>query len=125
MDVEAARSEKKMPVTFYVVPEGESLLSYCTASSLELVQILNSVSKSFQSDWKSEFQSVFHEVGLMKDKEVRLLINPDVHPLAQRYLRIPFQLRKAVDKELDRWLQLDITEEIKRPIPRVSPIVVV
>ena len=80
LEVETAKAEAKIPVKIHVVAEGESLLSYKTASEL-LVQILNSVSENFHGNWKNEFRSVFNRVGKMKDKAIKLLIDPDVRPV--------------------------------------------
>ena len=61
----------------------------------------------------------------MRGKVVKLHIDPDVQPKQQPHRRIPFHVRKDVEKELERLESLDIIEKVTGPTPWVSPIVVV
>ena len=58
-------------------------------------------------------------------KIVKLHIDPDVKPKQQSHRRIPFHVRKDVEKELKRFEELGIIEPVTGPTPWVSPIVVV
>ena len=61
----------------------------------------------------------------MKDTQVKLSINEDVKPIAQKTRRVPFHLREKVSKETQRLQELDIIEESSGPTPWVSPVVIV
>ena len=61
----------------------------------------------------------------MRGKVVKLHIDSGVQPKQQPHRRIPFHVRKDVEKELERLEQLDIIEKVTGPTPWVSPIVVV
>jgi hypothetical protein len=56
---------------------------------------------------------------------IKLHIDPQVKPKQQPHRRIPFHVRKDVEKELERLEKLDIIEKVDGPTPWVSPIVVV
>ncbi|XP_033118512.1 uncharacterized protein K02A2.6-like [Anneissia japonica] len=68
---------------------------------------------------------IFDGIGKFKGVEVKLHVDPTVKPTQQRHRRIPFHIRKDVDKELNRLMDLDIIENVEGPTPWVSPIVVV
>ena len=52
-------------------------------------------------------------------------IDTDVPPKQQEHRRIPFHIRKDVERELQRLEDLDIIEQVDGPTPWISPIVVV
>jgi predicted Zn-ribbon and HTH transcriptional regulator len=112
---------------FHIVPTGESLIGYPSAKELSLIRVCNFVigSDHDRPDWRTEFKPIFSGIGKMRDVEVKLHIDKEVPPVAQRHRRVPFLLREAVDKEIQFWLKEDIIEEVAGPTPWVSPIVVV
>ncbi|CAB4030059.1 Retrovirus-related Pol poly from transposon, partial [Paramuricea clavata] len=68
---------------------------------------------------------LFDGIGKIKDKKVKLHIDPEIQPKQQSHRRIPFHIRKDVEKELQRLEDLDVIEGVEGPTPWVSPIVVV
>ena len=56
---------------------------------------------------------------------VKLHVDPEVISRQQPHRRIPFHVRDAVEKELERLEELDIIEQVDAPTPWISPIVVV
>ena len=72
-----------------------------------------------------EFRDLFGSNGKARGKVVKLYIDPDVQPKQQPHHRIPFHVRKDVEKELERLESIDIIEKVTGPTPRMSPILVV
>ncbi|KAK3720930.1 hypothetical protein QZH41_014537, partial [Actinostola sp. cb2023] len=106
-----------------------NLLGFDTAQNLGLLRIINQASIDDPPVTKSsiyeEYKCLFEGVGKVRDNVVKLHIDPDVKPKQQPHRRIPFHVRKDVERELERLEKLDIIEEITGPTPWVSPIVVV
>jgi hypothetical protein len=71
------------------------------------------------------FPHLFHGIGQVKRKEIKLHISNTVTPKQRPQRRITFHVRKDVEQELKRLEQLDIIEAVDGPTPWVSPIVVV
>ena len=109
--------------TFYVV-EGchGALIGYKTATQLGLVKIIKQISKA---NTEGKYPNIFkEEIGKYKGGQVKLHIDPDVQPVAQRNRRTPFHLRPKVEKEIHKLLDQDIIEKVgNTPTPWVSPIV--
>ncbi len=61
----------------------------------------------------------------MKGDPVRIEVNPDCAPVAQRHRRIPFYVRSKVREKLKQLEDQDIIEKAIGPTPWISPIVVV
>ena len=105
-----------------------NLLGYETAQRLGLLKIVNQVGTDKTSPQylaSGEFENLFGGIGKVKGKVVKLHIDPDVQPKQQSHRRIPFHVRRDVEKELERLENLDIIEKVTDPTPWVSPIVVV
>ncbi|XP_062585044.1 uncharacterized protein K02A2.6-like [Saccostrea cucullata] len=108
---------------FHVVKGSHSaLLGYTTAPQLELVHV---VSQTTQPKLEVRYPEVFkNKIGRYNGKPVKLHINLDVKPVAQRSRRTPFHLRPKVEKEIQALLEQDIIEKVgNTPTPWVSPIV--
>ena len=71
--------------------------------------------------------SVFNdEIGLLKGHKVKLHIDKNVTPVAQKERRIPFALRKKVNSEIEKLEKAGIVEDVTdEPTPWLNPIVVV
>lgn len=108
---------------FYVVKGGHgALLGYPTASDLGLVKIIKQIST--QSPERKYHEVFKDEIGKYKGGQVRLHIDNNVKPVAQRSRRTPFHLRPKVDKEIHKLLDQNIIEKVgNTPTPWVSPIV--
>ena len=105
-----------------------SLLSYKTAMDLGILdmhiyQIGDDTSSPESLTY--EYPALFSGIGKLKGVEVKLHIDPDVKPVAQQARRIPFHLRKKVEKELETLEQQGIIEKVDGPTPWVSPLVVI
>ena len=101
-----------------------NLLSYDTAQCLEVIHITNMVAGQMESDKLiQEYPQLFTGVGKLKDFELKLHIDDNVQPVAQRHRRVPFHVRKKVEAELQRLEDSDIIEKVNSPTPWISPIV--
>ena len=58
----------------------------------------------------SKYPSVFNGVEKLKKFQVKIHIYPTVTPVIQPLRRLPYHTRAKVSEELDRLLELDITE---------------
>ncbi|XP_064475331.1 uncharacterized protein K02A2.6-like [Ornithodoros turicata] len=110
---------------FVVKGPQASLLSYQTASELNLINIVQSVGQETSVDARREFPRLLEGLGKLKNFQVKLAISSNVKPVAQRHRRIPFRMRKALEAELTRLEDMDIIERVTGPTPWVSPVVVV
>ena len=73
-----------------------------------------------------KYSNVFTGVGKFNGSKIKLHINKNVTPVAQKARRIPFNLRQKVEAELEHLRKHDIIEDVLgEPTPWVSPIVVV
>ena len=71
-----------------------------------------------------EHSQLFVGVGKLKDTQIKLHIDENVTPIAQPARRVPFHMRKALDKALDELEDNDIIEPATGATPWVSPLVV-
>ena len=139
---------------FYVIDSDETyakdLLGLDTSQSLGMIQFafsssstsstmpsssstMPSSSSTFPSSTStmpksriSDFPSLFDgKMGKIKDMKIKLHIDKEIQPITQRHRRIPFHIRKDVEKELERLENLDVIERIDGPTPWISPIVTV
>ncbi len=130
-------TKKRMTAaTIHVVKGGYgSLLSYQTATELNLIQVnINNVtvkdkSKQSQSSIKDKinqsFPNLFKGIGQLKNFEAHLHIDHAVSPVAQPARRIPFHLRRKVSATLKQLEKDDIIEKVQGPTPWISPVVVI
>ena len=123
----AAKSNSISATLHVVKGHSGNLLGYDTAQKLGLVKIVNQVTVKTSSQYLAdgEFKDLFGGIGKVRGKLVKLHIDPDVQPKQQPHRRIPFHVRKDVERELERLESLDIIERVTGPTPWVSPIVVV
>lgn len=71
-----------------------------------------------------EYQDLFQGIGKIKDFQVKLHVDDSVQPVIQLHRRIPFHMRKKVERELDDLQEKGIIERVSGLTPWVSPIVV-
>jgi hypothetical protein len=116
-----------LDANFYVAKgTGGNLLGCQTAEQLGILKItINTAVSSYNARIEDEFPNLFGGIGKIKNTQVQLHIDTDVTPKQQKHRRIPFHIRKDVEKELQRLEDLDIIEQVDGPTPWVSPIVVV
>jgi hypothetical protein len=126
---------------FLVVNSGSvPLIGYRTAVELGVLKMcdspgeVNSVkigreSESAKShdfdELRVKYSKCFEGVGKLKDFQLDLHIDESVKPVAQPLRRLPYSLRKGVEKKLQELLDLDIIESVQGPSSWVSPPVVV
>ena len=139
-------SRKRITVaTIYVTAEdGGCLLSNDTAQELGLISLhLNQIETTKTSQNKpttglsvtdktvrsiiNKHSKVFQGVGKLKNRQIELIVDKSVKPIAQRQRRIPFHLRDKVDTELCRLEQEDIIEKVPDTDETawISPVVIV
>ncbi len=115
-----------LKATFYVTKGNNgNLLSCKTAENLGILKITVNTAWNTPSTPEEQFPDLFTGIGKIKDKKIKLHIDPDVKPKQQPHRRIPFHIRKDVEKELQLLEELDIIEQVDGPTPWVSPVVVV
>ena len=79
--------------------------------------------KLITSYWQTLFTG---EIGKLKDTKIKLHINDKIPSVAQVERRIPFALRKKVQKEIEHLEQQDIIEDItSEATPWLSQLVIV
>ena len=134
--------------TFYVARKSTgNLLSFQTATELNLLHVnIDNVqaetpaqhpsstihptetcsvpSGNMSSRLIKEHSQLFVGVGKLKDTQIKLHIDENVTPIAQPARRVPFHMRKALDKALDELEDNDIIEPAIGATPWVSPLVV-
>lgn len=64
-----------------------------------------------------EYQCLFEGIAKVKGKVIKLHIDTEVQPKQQSHRRVPFHIRKDIEKELKRLEELDIIEEVSGPTP--------
>ena len=57
-------------------------------------------------------KKVFHGLGKLRGKEIDLIIDPDIRPIAQRHHRVPFYLREKIENSLGELEQQGIIEKV-------------
>ena len=63
-------------------------------------------------------------IGKLKDYKLRLHVDPNVPPVAQKLRRVPFALRDKVKAKVEELVKEDIVERVKGPTTLASPVVV-
>ena len=72
-----------------------------------------------------KYPECFSGLGKLKNYKLKLHTDKIVCPVSQPPRKIPFGLRKQVDKKLEELLQLDIIEKVDGPTTWISPLVLV
>ena len=116
---------------FVIESHSEALLERDSSFKLGILKHVNSVGSS-QSNRRSELGSLLnkcgdliHGLGKVTNFEHKIAIGPKLQPVSQHFSRILLSQVEAVNNELDKMLEVDITEEVKETSPWVSNLVVV
>ena len=72
----------------------------------------------------NEYTDIFEGIGKLKDTSVHIHVDESITPVVQPHSRIPFNIHKQVEKELQK-LEVGIIEDTDGPTPWVSPMVCV
>ena len=117
----------KSDVTFYVSENpGDILLSYATSRELGMINIINNIDCITTEQIVEEFQDRFVSLGKLNDGTTHLHEDENIPAEQNPHVRIPFLMRKSVDKELERLLDADVIEPVEgEATPWFSPIHVV
>ena len=67
---------------------------------------------------------LFHGIGKLKGVKVKLHVDPNVQPAAQRHRRVPFHLRDKVEAEVTRLEEAGIIEKVDTATDWISPTVI-
>ena len=67
---------------------------------------------------------MFTGVDKLKEFELKLHVDPNVPPMAQKLRRVPFALRAKVKAKIDELLEGDTIERVEGPTTWASPVVV-
>jgi hypothetical protein len=122
--IEVETKDKYGAHKFYVVKGGHgALICYSTASQLGLVKIQPINLQTPELRYPDVFSD---EIGKYNGGSVKLHIDNNVRPVAQRNRKTAFHLRPKVEKEIQKLLDQNIIEKIGNtgtPTPWVSPIV--
>ena len=120
---------KTVNAKFLAIPGNACpIIGWETSQELGLLSSSNSDTvHSFQSSntMLDQYPELFNGVGKLKDFKVKLHIDESVTPVAQTTRRVPFHIRKDVEKQLEHDTELGIVEKTSGPTPWVSPIVCV
>ena len=104
--------------------KGDPLLGRDTATGLGVLKIgidiaaVNTSSQTIGEVLQEKYPEVFSGVGKLKDRAVRLLIDPNVKPVAQPIRRTPFSLRSKVEEKIQELINLDIIDGQQLGPPR-------
>ena len=132
--VEISAGNAKVVSSFVVVKCGRCILGNATAKELGVLHIgpkatpiggsCNEVKSDFADQLKAQYPKVFTGVGKLKDFELKLHVDPNVPPVAEKLRRVPFALRDKVKAKIDELLEGDIIERVEGPTTCASPVVI-
>ncbi|GFR78250.1 transposon Ty3-I Gag-Pol polyprotein [Elysia marginata] len=111
--------ENNILAKFYVVDGNRScsnLLSGAISEKLRLIKFLNQVKVPAE---------LYRGFGKIKNIKVKLHIDDKVQPRLQAHRRVPYHVRKDLEKELKHLKEQDIIKDVVGPTPWVSLNVVV
>ena len=72
----------------------------------------SSVSDSLLREMLRKYDEAIQGIEKSKDAEIELDIDPTVKPVVQPTRRIPFHIRKQVEKEINLLIKQDIIEKV-------------
>jgi hypothetical protein len=99
--------------------------------SLDLLRVgppndrVNAIQEPRLNQLLTEYNDRFQGLGKLKDVALKIHVNENVTPFAQKARRLPILMQKQVDTELERLLELGVIEPVSKPPTWVNPIVVV
>ena len=120
--------------TIQVVEGAENpILSWETSKQLKLLnagkETVNAIpchaATGSATQIPDEYPQLFEGLGHLQNTVIKLHIDDQVHPIAQRPRRTPFHVRKQVEEQIRKDEELGVIEKATGPTPWISPIVVV
>ena len=134
IQVELSVGTKKMNSQFVVTTSGRCLLGHISSRDLGCLRIgpcariesaeYNVVGKDLASALQKKYPKVFSGIGRLKEYRLKLQVDPEVTPVAQKPGRVPFALREKVAGKVEDLIAKDIVERVDGPTSWVSPVVV-
>ena len=132
----ACQGNEVNQVEFIVIEGvGKPLLGKKTAVQLGVLKIgpqltipdgINLVEDcSFGDSIKEQYPQCFKGIGKLKDRQLKIRLDPNVKPVAQKARRIPYGLQSKVEAKLDELESLGIIEKVEGPAKWASPLVIV
>ena len=130
-DVSAGHST--VSTNFILVKHGRCILGNATARALGVLHVgpntapvtdCNALQDDIVGELKAKYPKVFEGVGKLKDFKLKLHVDPNVPPVAQKLRRVPFALRDKVTAKIEELLREDIIERVEGPTTWASPVVV-
>ena len=73
----------------------------------------------------NDYHDRFEGLGNLKDVNVKIHVDPDVIPVAQKPRRLPILMQQELDKEIDKLLDLHVLEPVTQPPSWINPLVIV
>ena len=115
--------------TFYVTEGTDgSILSWCTCKALKLIKVarpfITPTSDDRVDQLVRQYDDLFHGLGKLNGRQVKIHIHEKVQPAAQPHRREHFHVRKQLEEQLEKDEQQGVIERVDGPTPWVSPIVV-
>ena len=116
---------------FYVTQsKSKCILGYESSSSLGLISLnLNNITPDQRDPDVQQIinkhAKLFQGTGNLKDREVKLDIDPTVTPVAQPSRKIPHSLKSKVNKKLAEMRDEGIIEKVKGATPWLSPLIAI
>ena len=89
-----------------------------------MVAVVMKCKSDFANHLKIQYPKVCARVGKLNDFELKLNVDPNVPPVAQKLRRVPFVLRDKVKAKIDELLEGDIIERVEGPTTWASPVIV-
>ena len=132
VQVEISAGDKKIGSHLVVTKSGRCLLGHETSKALGLIGSsvssefveCNVVGENLAPILQAKYPTVFVGVGKLKGYKLKLHLDPDVTPVAQKPRRVPFALRENVTSKVEDLIAKDIVERVTGPTSRVSPVVI-
>ncbi|XP_067050826.1 uncharacterized protein [Acropora muricata] len=120
---------KTIEATFYVTEGTDgSILSWRTSEALELIKVAKPLITPTSDDRVDQlvrqYDDLFHGLGKLKGRHVKIHIDETVQPVAQPHRRVPSHVRKQLEEQLEKDEQQGVIERVDGPTPWVLPIVV-
>ena len=122
---------KTMETILVTQGEGRCLLGSSAAKRLQVLRVgpeLRNVANVFPvssgiDGIVDRFPAAFSGVGKLSGYQLKLHIDPEVRPVAQKPRRIPYPLKEKVTRKINELVDLDIIEKVSSPTTWVSPAV--
>ena len=118
---------------FVVIEKGRCPLGNASSKALGLLRIgpgadvdceCNAVGEDLATVLQGKHSKVFDGAGKLKDYKLKLHVDSDVTPIAQKPQRVPFALQEEVTWKVEELIAMDIVERVDGPTSWVIPVVV-